>query len=162
VPRNVTPPPTPPSTFGEYIQYETLKLDSDDLDFREREAKRSRIFNPLVVAIIGAIVVGLGNILVTSLNARSSEKIAAQNAKVQADMAQAQIYNSSAQENMKAENASILEVVKLGDKDKVMNGLCLLLRLNSIKTDNRGMSTGTYVPSTNCLKLVAEPTDSKP
>lgn len=157
MPRNITAPPTPPSTFGEYIQYETLRLDSDDLDFREREAKRSRIFNPLVVAIIGAIVVGLGNILVSSLSARSSEKIAAQNAKVQADMAQAQIYNSSAQENMKAENASILEVVKLSDKDKVMNGLCLLLKLNSIKTDNTNVAVRNYVKEQNGCEEIKPP-----
>lgn len=143
--RNITPPPTPPSTFGEYVQYETLRIQNDDLELRDREAKRSRISNPLVVAIIGAIVVGLGNILVTSINARSSEGIALQNSNAQRDMTQAQIYNSTAQENMKAENSSILEVVKLSDKDKVKSGLCLLLKLNSIKTDSTNLAVRNYV-----------------
>jgi len=147
--RNITPPPVPPSTFGEYVQYETLRIQNDDLEFREREAKRSRISNPLLVAIIGAIVVGLGNILVSAINAHSSETIALQNAKAQADMTQAQIYNSTAQENMKAENSSILEVVKLSDRDKVQSGLCLLLKLNSIKTDTTNLAVRNYVKEHN-------------
>jgi hypothetical protein len=147
--RNPEVPPEPPSSFAEFIQLETLNVAKDELAFKRREAQLSRFFNPLLVAIIGAILVGLGNVGVSYINARSAEAIAEQNAKVQTDMTQAQIYNSTAQENMKAENSSVLEVIKLNDPDKVRNGLCLLLKLNSIKTDNTNLAVRGYVKEHN-------------
>jgi uncharacterized membrane protein len=85
------PPETPipaPSSFEEFIQAETLKLGRQDLAFRQQEASLSRFFNPLLVAIIGAILVGIVNIYVSHLSSKSSEAIAQENVKSSESIAQ--------------------------------------------------------------------------
>lgn len=48
-------------------------------------------------------------------------------------------------ESVRAENTNVLEVVKLADPDKVRNGLCLLLKLNSIKSSTTNAAIQSYL-----------------
>jgi hypothetical protein len=124
-----------------HIRLEELELKraesrrlADELKFRQDEATRSRWANPFVVAIGGAIVVGLANLVVTSLNA-----------KYQRELAESTNANQGYLESIKSENTSILEAVKLGDSEKVRVALCLLLKLNSIKSSATNTAVQMYV-----------------
>lgn len=95
----------------------------EELKIKQRESARSRWTNPFIVAIIGATAVGIWSAAVSERNAQHQRDLADITNQYQAYM-----------ENVRAENASILEIVKLGDPDKVRSGLCLLVELNSIKS----------------------------
>jgi hypothetical protein len=146
------PPETPipaQSSFEEFIQAETLQLGRQDLAFKQREASLSRFFNPLLVAIIGAILVGIVNIYVSHLSAKSSEAIAQANVKSSESIAQNARESATQQEIMMAENTNILEVIKLGEPEKVRGGLCLLIKLNAIKTADTNLAVRAYLKEHN-------------
>jgi hypothetical protein len=67
------------------------------------------------------------------------------NAAYQRDLADSTNQNQGYLESVRAENANILEVVKLGDPDKVRRGLCLLVRLNSIKSSAANAGIQSYL-----------------
>jgi hypothetical protein len=94
---------------------------ADEFEFKKQESERSRWTNPIFVAIIGAIFVGTGNFAVSIVNGRAQRNLL--------DLSNQQ---SDSQENTRAENASILELIKTGDSEKVLTGFCLLQSLNSI------------------------------
>ena len=54
-----TPAPFEPSTFDEHIREQELKISQEELHLKQQEAKRSKGNSPLMVAVIGAILVGL-------------------------------------------------------------------------------------------------------
>lgn len=127
-------------------QLETTRL-AKELEFKEQDAARSRWTNPLVVAIIGAVFVGVGNIAVTAFNGRFQRNLS--------DSTNAQL---GYLESVKVENASVLEVVKLGDPDKVRAGLCLLFKLNSIKTSSTNAAVQSYLRENHgCPSTDSEP-----
>lgn len=146
------PPATPiptPSSFQESIQAETLKLGREDLEFRRQEASLSRFFNPLLVAIIGAILVGIVNIYVSHESAKSSEAIAQKNVKSSESIAQNARESVTQQQIMMAENTNILEVIKLSEPEKVRGGLCLLIKLNAVKTADTNLAIRDYLKGHN-------------
>lgn len=54
----------------ELKQSEAVRL-ADELELKKRDALRSRWTNPFIVAIIGALLVGLGNVAVSAFNGYS-------------------------------------------------------------------------------------------
>jgi hypothetical protein len=107
---------------------------AEELKIKQRESERSRWTNPFIVAIIGATAVGICSAAVSVLNA-----------KYQRDLADSTNQNQGYLESVRAENANILEVVKLGDPDKVRRGLCLLVKLNSIKSSATNAGIQSYL-----------------
>jgi hypothetical protein len=67
------------------------------------------------------------------------------NAKYQRDLADSTNQNQAYLESVRAENANILEIVKMGDPDKVRSGLCLLVKLNSIKSSATNAGIQSYL-----------------
>jgi hypothetical protein len=106
----------------------------EELKIKQRESERSRWTNPFIVAIIGATAVGICSAAVSVLNA-----------KYQRDLADSTNQNQGYLESVRAENANILEVVNLGDPDKVRRGLCLLVKLNSIKSSATNAGIQSYL-----------------
>jgi hypothetical protein len=124
----------------ELKEAEAMRL-AEELKIKQRDSERSRWTNPFVVAIIGATAVGICSGAVSVLNA-----------KYQRDLADTTNQNQGYLESVRAENANILEVVKLGDPDKVRSGLCLLIKLNSIKSSATNAGIQSYlVEHQGCL-----------
>lgn len=117
----------------ELKETESIRL-AEELKIKQRDSERSRWTNPFIVAIIGATAVGICSAGVSVLNA-----------KYQRNLADSTNQNQGYLESVRAENASILEVVKLGDPDKVRNGLCLLVKLNSIKSSATNAGIQSYL-----------------
>jgi hypothetical protein len=98
--------------------FEREKWDTDtalrgrELDLKEkehdrlvREAKTSRWWNPLVIAIIGATIAAAGSVYVSWNNGSATQQA----------------------ENLKAESARILEAIKANDPDKAKQNLRFLI-----------------------------------
>lgn len=117
----------------ELKEAEGIRLEKE-LELKQRESDRSRWTNPFIVAIIGATAVGLFSAAVSVLNA-----------KYQRQLSDSTNQNQGYLESVRAENANILEVVKLGDPQKVRSGLCLLLKLNSIKSSEANAGIQSYL-----------------
>jgi hypothetical protein len=117
----------------ELKESEATRLE-EELKIKQRDSKRSRWTNPFIVAIIGATTVGVCSAAVSVLNA-----------KYQRDLADSTNQNQAYLESVRAENANILEIVKLGDPDKVRTGLCLLVKLNSIKSSAANAGIQSYL-----------------
>ena len=128
------PAPFEPSTFDEHIRQQELTISREELHLKQQEAKRSRVNNPLTVAVIGAILVGLVNIYVSNISARSA-----------AYLALIATETASQQQLKAAENTDILEVVKLSKPEDVHSGLCHLLQFNMIKTPSTNQMLNDYV-----------------
>jgi hypothetical protein len=118
---------------------------AEELKIKQRESERSRWTNPILVAVIGAIIVGIGNGVVSVMNARSQRRVTELNAQSQRDLLELTNQHSDSQENIRAENTNVLEVIKLGDPDKIRNGLCMLLSLNSIKSPITNAAIQSYL-----------------
>lgn len=87
-----------------------------------------------MVAVVGAILVGLVNIYVSNISAQSAEHLA-----------QIARETSSQQQLIAAENTDILEVVKLSKPEDVHSGLCRLLQFNMIKTPSTNQMLNDYL-----------------
>lgn len=120
--------------FDREIRLREIKLKEAESTRLAEDSKRSRWTNPFVVAIIGASLVGIGNAAVSVINA-----------KYQRTMLDSTNQNQGYLESVRAENTNVLEVIKLGDPDKVRNGLCLLLKLNSIKSSTTNAAIQSYL-----------------
>lgn len=129
-----SPAPFEPSTFDEHIREQELKIRQEELRLKQQEAKRSKGNSPLMVAVIGAILVGLVNIYVSDISAKSAEHLA-----------QIARETSSQQQLIAAENTDILEVVKLSKPEDVQSGLCRLLQFNMIKTPSTNQMLNDYL-----------------
>jgi hypothetical protein len=134
---------TIPST--EQLAYEKFLFDSRmaeaDLQIRQAEATRlaaesarSTWTNPIVVAVIGAILVGMGNVVVSDLNALSQQNISAQISAANGDI-----------EANKSERTSVLEILKGSDPENIRAKLCLLLKLNQIPSQQTNKAVLTYL-----------------
>jgi len=117
----------------ELKQAEAIRL-ANELEIKKGDALRSRWTNPFIVAIIGAILVGISNIAVSAFNGYSQRHLEDKTAQHQQELAERNNNYSVALEGLREENAAVLEVVKLGDPERVRAGLCMLVKLNSIKS----------------------------
>lgn len=116
-----------------------------ELELKKQDALRSRWTNPFIVAIIGAILVGVGNIAVTVFNGSSQRNLEQSTAEHQKQLADRNNNYSNALETLREENADLLEVVKLGDPEKVLAGLCLLVKFNSINSPATKYAVQSYL-----------------
>lgn len=53
-------------------------------------------------------------------------------------------------ETVRAEDNSVLEIVKLSDPAKIHDGLCMLLKLHSIRTDTTNAGANNYLGANGC------------
>ena len=86
------------------------RLDQE-LDLKLRESKRSRWWNPLVIAIIAAALAGVGNAVVALLNGNSQQRV----------------------EEQKAESERILAAIKTNDPASAATNLKFLVDAGLIK-----------------------------
>lgn len=132
-----------------------LDLRRRELDLKEREearlaseSRRSRWWNPLFIAIVGATIAALGSVFVTWLNGTSSEET----------------------ETIKAESARILEAIKANDTEKAKQNLRFLLATgliseptaSKIKTylDHQPAGQGPSLPTAGLAGAIAEYKDA--
>jgi hypothetical protein len=127
--------------FEKKMRVEELELKksearrlAEELKIKQRESRWARWANPLIVAVIGAVAIALGNAQISKFNARSAR-----------DLSDSTNSNLAYLENIRSENTSVLEVVKLADPEKIRSGLCLLLKLNSIKLDTTNAAVQSYL-----------------
>jgi hypothetical protein len=114
-------------------QTESARL-ADELEIKKREASRSRWTNPFIVAIIGAILVGSGNIGVSIYNGYAQRDLEKTTAQHQKELADRNNNYSIALETLREENSDVIEVLKLGHAEDIRSGLCLLLKFNLVKS----------------------------
>lgn len=130
---------------GDQLAYEKFLFDKRialrEIDLKEKEASRlaresarSRWTNPFIVAVIGAVFVGIGNAVVSVLNGEYQRKITTQISANQGDM-----------EAAKSERNSVLEVIKLSEPEKVRTRLCVLLKLNQITSEQTNRAVQSYL-----------------
>jgi hypothetical protein len=120
--------------FDKRIALQELRLKRIEAKRLARESARSRWTNPIVVAVLGAILVGIGNAVVSVLNGKYQRGIAAAISQRQGDM-----------ESAKSERASVLEVIKLSEPDKIRARLCILLKLNQIPSEQTNRAVQSYL-----------------
>jgi murein L,D-transpeptidase YcbB/YkuD len=108
-----------------------LDLRESELDLREREldlaggrARAERWRNPLTVAVAAAALAGFINAYIADADNRT--QLALENTNNQAQLAL---------ETSKAESARILEVLKIGEPDRVRENLNFLLQLGLIQSE---------------------------
>ncbi len=119
------------------------------LDAQVSQSKHFRWTNPATVALLGALIALIGNVAVTYRSTGSAERIASTNGQLQKDLADSTAQNNVALEKLKDEAASIVEVIKNsgGDPGKVKAGVCMLLKLNTIKSESTVRDALNYVNS---------------
>jgi len=111
-------------------------LKERELSFRETEARRSRWWNPLAIAIMGASIAAAGSALVSWQNSRASLAV----------------------ESLKAESARIFEVVKTGDPDTAARNLEFLLRTGLIQNSVTVAKISAYLSTRKGGEGIALPT----
>jgi len=131
--------------FDKEIRLREIALKEAEEARHKEESERSRWTNPFIVAIIGACVVGIGNAVVSVINAHYQRTVTVMNADYQRDLLERTNEMQGYLENMRAENTSVLEVIKLSDPEKVRNGLCMLQKLNSIKSPVTNVGIQSYL-----------------
>ena len=131
--------------FDKRVRSKELELKQAETTRLAEESKRSRLTNPFVVAVVGATLVGIGNAVVSVVNAKYQRAVTVINAGYQRALSDSTNQNQGYLESVRAENTNVLEVIKLGDPDKVRNGLCLLLKLNTIKSSTTSSAIQSYV-----------------
>jgi hypothetical protein len=155
--------------FGKTVQTTELELKkaeasrlAEELDIKKRDALRSRWTNPFMVAIIGALLVGIGNIAVSAFNGYSQRLLEEKTAEHQKELAERNNNYSIALEGLREENASVLEIEKLGDPEKVRAGLCMLVKLNTIKSPVTNYAVQDFLAQHHGCSTIPESSQSEP
>jgi hypothetical protein len=120
LPTVCTPPVT--VTMPVELRRQELSLKEQEQTHAEIAARRSRRWNPLIIAIVGATIAALGSIAVSWWNGRTAQQA----------------------ELIKAESARILEMIKTGDAEKAKENLRFLLATGLI-TDPTAATVRTYL-----------------
>src|SRR6202035_740516 len=118
------------------LRKEELALKRRELDVRENESARGRWTNPLVLAVAGAALAAVGNIVATfytGVQQRALEGIK-NTAEVQ-------------REHENAESQLILEVIKTANPDKAAENLQFLVDTSLISNSQRRDAIKNYVTS---------------
>ena len=132
-----------------------------ELEIARQDSLRSRWTNPFVVAIIGAVLVGIGNVAVSAFNGASQRRLENSTAMHQRELAEAANNYTVALESIREENASVLEIVKLGDPEKIRAGLCMLVKLNSIKSPSTSNAVQSYIAEHHGCSTLQEATPAE-
>jgi hypothetical protein len=128
------------------LQNKELSIKERELDLRYQEARQSRWSNPLVLAIVGATLAGLGNAAVSYFASKS-----------QRELEESRASNAQKLEQQTAESQRILEMIKTADPDKAAANLEFLAGTNLISNENlrtgirhyldtRQKGQGAYLP----------------
>jgi hypothetical protein len=119
------------------------------LDVQVSQSKHFKWTNPATVALLAALLALIGNIAVSYRSTGSAERITSANAQLQKDLADSTAQNNLALEKLKDEAGSIVEVIKNsgGDQGKVKAGVCMLLKLRTIKSESTVKDALNYVNS---------------
>lgn len=138
-------PKVDPPTERERFEAESRHKERE-LDLREREADRARWTTPLIVAIAGAVIAAIGNILAilyTGTDQRQLERIRNDaTTAIERSKAEAQIELEAS----KAEAQLILDVIKgLPDKRQASANLDFLVQTNLITRQKTREGIAAYV-----------------
>jgi hypothetical protein len=149
----VSPPPKTDPTEREKFDFEKeaknvegiradreIVVKENELKLKERQAK-SPWTNPLMVAVIGAMVVGLFNLKLSADNAREARKLSADNS---AEAQKGREFQAS-NDTFRAENSNVVEILKMNDPEKIKNGFCLLLIAKALQTPSTIAAVQSYV-----------------
>lgn len=118
------------------LREKELDLKARELEIRVDESNRARWTNPLVLAIAGAALAALGNVVATyytGVEQRTTESL-----KHRAEQER---------ERERAEAQLILEVIKTANPDKAAENLNFLVKTSLINDVNRRAAISTYVES---------------
>lgn len=144
--------PTQPSAANTNLEQRKLALEEKKFDFEMRardrafaiqerelqakidEAKRSRLTNPLSLAIIGAFIAGLASI--TAQFVTGHNQIVSDQKKHGQEMET---------EKFKAEAGRILEAIRPGDPDKAACNLSFFLGLGLVESPDMRMKLGWWL-----------------
>jgi hypothetical protein len=123
-----------------------LALKRRELLIRERESRRARWSNPLVLAIIGAFLAAIGNIIASNYSNSEQREIE-------------RLRNEATQnlEKSKAESQLILEVVKTANPDKAAVNLKFLVDTNLLTNEATRQAVELYVKNRSEGQGVALP-----
>jgi hypothetical protein len=108
-------------------------------DFKEGEARRSRLTNPLLIAIVGGVLAAVANIYSTLTSTANQQGIE---------------LNKLSQERQLAtkryEEERIYDAIKLTDCNQIKERLKALDRIGLISDDNRRANVNRYVGTLMC------------
>jgi hypothetical protein len=133
------------------LKKDELALKGRELDIRERESRRARWSNPLVLAIAGAALAAVGNIVATyytGVQQRDTEAV-----KHRAEQER---------ERERSESQLILEVIRTANPDKAAENLAFLVRTSLINDRVRREAISKYVDARPAGTGVTLPTSSTP
>jgi hypothetical protein len=111
-------------------------LREREVSFKEAEARRSRWWNPLAIAIMGASIAAAGSAFVSWQNSKAGLEV----------------------ETLKAESARIFEVVKTGDPDSAAKNLEFLLSTGLIQNSATAANISAYLSKRKEGEGIALPT----
>jgi hypothetical protein len=124
-----------------------LDIKERDIDLRDREARRSRWSNRLVLAVVGATLAALGNAGVTYFSGISQREIETTKADKQHELEVTKAADARKLEEQTAESQRILEMIKTdSDPDKAADNLRFLLETKLVSEDKRA-AIATYLGS---------------
>lgn len=118
------------------LKREELALKRKEIDGREVESRRARWSSPLVLAILGAILAAIGNIVATFYSGVEQRNI--ETLKHEAEQET---------EREKAESQLILEVIKTANPDKAAENLAFLVSTRLINDKTRREAISAYIKS---------------
>jgi CDP-diacylglycerol pyrophosphatase len=112
------------------------ELSARETSLKEDEARKSRFWNPLVLAVVAAALAATGNAVVTVINGHDQRGLESQKDS-----------STLALETMKAEAARVLEVIKTADPDKAATNLQFLLDTGLLSDKRTATSITAYLAS---------------
>lgn len=110
--------------FEKQKHHDELELRRSELELQREQAKQLAWRNPLVLAVIAAVIGLLSNAVVALINGFSERSLERDRAKATQELAE-----------QKAEADRILEALKTGDPDKAAENLELLLRTKLVANE---------------------------
>ena len=105
------------------LKKDELALKERELDVRTGESQRARWSNPLVLAIAGAALAAIGNLIATYYNSAEQRRL----------------------EGVRAGSQLVLEMIKTADPDKAARNLKFLVDTKLITDASRGAAINGYL-----------------
>ncbi|WP_213956690.1 MULTISPECIES: hypothetical protein [unclassified Variovorax] len=118
-------------------------LREREQDFKEAEAKRSRLTNPLVIAVVGGLLTAIANIYSTRTTSANQQDIERNKLSQERQLA-----------SQKAEEERILDAMKLAGCDQIKDRLTALIHVGLISDLNRRASVAQYVSTLSCANPI--------
>lgn len=106
-----------------------IVVKENELRLKERQAK-STWTNPLMVAVVGAMVVGIINFKLSADSSREAQR--------------ARVFQAG-YDTFRAENANVVEILKMNDPERIKSAFCLLLTAKTLQTASTIEAVQSYV-----------------